>query len=459
VPVYNSLKKDSIFAAPYTFNPGKDSYYKGNNYQLQSIFEHRFSDYWKLGILIAYNESRADRGQFYASGYINPTNNTVNRSYSWQQINSPQKTFNLYGVGKFETFGIKHNFSAGGDAVLSKNIYPNGILQYSATPISVFNPQYEEKYDTTGMTLYTNSLREKFGYNVLGAYIMNQVEILSNLKLLAGLRYSNYFRRYQAYKQDGSIQNNERPERTENFSPRLGLVYQPVTSVSVYANYNEGFSPQYGNYVESGGPFDPETTKEYEVGIKGEFFGGRLLPFISVYQSTKKNVLQSAPRPGFPYWRESIGEVRSRGIEMGIMGTVFSNLFINFNYNYNKTKITESLKPEDIGQLFANSPQNSANGWIKYSFNRSWIKGLFIGGGFQYVDSRYFSNKKAAVSVQEMPAYTLIDALIGYRIKQYGLQLNGNNLFDKRYAQSGSFGAYVPGTPRNLLVTFSYSFR
>jgi iron complex outermembrane receptor protein len=118
------------------------------------------------------------------------------------------------------------------------------------------------------------------------------------------------------------------------------------------------------------------------------------------------------------------------------------------------------VKPEDIGQLFANSPQNSANGWVKYTFRKGVLKGLFAGSGFQYVDSRYFSNKKvAATNVLEMPAYTIMDAVLGYRFRQYTLQVNGSNLFAKRYALSGLSSAYTPGAPRNYQVTFSYSFR
>ena len=458
VPLYNN--KDSLFMVPYDYNPGTDSRYKGNNIQLQSVMEHQFSEHWKLSFLASYNESRAERAQYFASGFVDPTDNTVSRSYSWQTINSPQKGLNLYLTGQIKTFGINHQLVAGGDANLNKNLYPDGILQYEAPRGPVLTPEPELAYDTSGMMLYTNSKWEKFTYNVMGAYVQDQIEIRSNLKLLAGLRYNNYFRRYIAVAQDDSKQNDERPLRTENFSPRLGLVYQPVKSVSVYLDYNEGFEPHYGNYTENGGPFDPETSREYELGAKGEFFGAQFQPFISIYQSTRKNVLQSAPREGFPYWREAIGEVRSRGVEMGFRGILFNNLLIIANYNYNKTKITKSLKPADIGQLFANNPQNSANGWARYTFSKGLVKGLFIGSGFQFVDKRYFAAKKVdAVNVLEMPTYTIIDALIGYRIKQYSLQLNANNLADTRHATSGAYGSYTPGAPRNLLVTFSFSFK
>lgn len=460
VPIYNSLNKDSVFLVPYDFNPGTDSRYKGNNIQIQSVMEHRFSEHWKLSLLAAYNEARSEREQYTASGFVRPSDNTVLRSYSWQNINSPATTFNLFLTGRVNTGFLKHQFIVGGDAQLSKSNYPNGIQQYSATRVNVLSPAKEELYDSTGMVLYTNSKWEKFTYNVMGAYVQDQLEIFSNLKLLAGLRYNNYFRRYLAVRQDGSILYDERPERTENFSPRLGLVYQPASTISVYLDYNEGFNPHYSNYAENGGPFDPETSKQYELGAKGEFFKGLFQPFIAIYQSTRKNVLQAAPRDGFPRWQEAVGEVRSRGVEMGAKGILFNSLLVIVNYNYNKTKITQSRKPEDVGQLFANNPQNSANAWLRYTFTKGSVKGFFIGGGFQYVDRRYFSIKKVSnVNVLEMPAYTVFDALAGYRYKQYSLQVNGSNLADKRYALSGISNSYTPGMPRNFLVTFTYSLK
>ncbi len=460
VPIYNSRSKDSIFLVPYDFNPGTDSRYKGNNLQLQSIIEHSFSDRWKLSLLTAYNEARAQRAQYFAAGFVRATDNTVMRSYSWQNIYSPQTTVNGYLTGQLRNGKLQHQFITGADAALSVNNYPRGILQYAATRIPVFTPVKDEPYDTTGMARYTDSKWEKFNYNVIGLYIQDQVTLLANLKFLAGLRYNNYFRRYKAVDHDDNIMYDEKPERTENFSPRLGLVYQPTKTISVYLDYNEGFEPHYGNFSENGGPFDPLTSRQYEIGAKGEFFQGQFQPFMSIYQSTRKNVLQSAPRDGFPQWQEAIGAVRSRGVEMGARGVLFNSLLLIVNYNYNKTKTTESKNPADIGQLFANNPQNSANGWARYTLTKGTLKGLFLGGGFQYVDSRYFSAKKpATVYVLEMPAYTTIDALIGYRYKQYSLQVNGNNLADKRYALSGVSNSYTPGMPRNWLVTLSYALK
>ncbi|WP_256006838.1 TonB-dependent receptor [Pedobacter deserti] len=459
VPIYNSLKPDSIFLAPHTFNPGYNSFYKGNNLQLQSVMEHAFSERVSVGVLAAFNQSRTVREQYTAAGYIRTADQTVMRSYTYQKINSPGTTVNLYTNVKQKIWVMTHQLSVGADAVLNKNKYPEGIRQYAADPINVYDPVKNEVFDSVGKQVYTNSQMERFTYNTLGAYIQDHIEIGRQWKVLAGLRYNNYFRRYLAVDPERVTLYNERPERTENFSPRLGVVYQPLAVLSVYADYNQGFSPHYSNYSENGGPFDPETSKQLELGFKGDFLQGRLLPFVSLYQSTRRNVLQVVPRPGLPRWQEAIGAVRSRGIEAGVSGSVTQALFINVNYTFNKTRITEAVKPEDIGQRFANTPEHTANAWLRYVLPPSLVKGLYVGGGFQHVGRRFFSNQKVGRTVAEMPAYTIFDAMIGYRYENYRLQVNGNNLFDKRYAMSGIANSYTPGMPRNILVGISYEIR
>ncbi|SJZ93521.1 TonB-dependent Receptor Plug Domain [Sediminibacterium ginsengisoli] len=460
VPIYNTRNTDSMFLVPYTFSPGKDSYYKGNNIQIQSLFDQSLGKNWKMGLLLAYNEGRAERAQYTASGFVSLADNTVIRSYSWQKIYSPKTTVNLYATGKVKTGAVIHNLTIGGDLMDSYSNYPDGLLQYAAKKINVYSGADDPHYDSTGMTMYYNTRIERFKYNTLGAYIMDHVEITPKLKVLASLRLNNYHRTYFAIRQDGTLQNDEKPLDTKNLSPRFGIVYQPVRTVSVYADYNEGFIPHSGNYAEYGGPFEPETSKQYEVGFKGDFFQGNFQPFLSIYQLTKWNVLQASPTPTQPNRQEAIGAVRSRGVEMGIKGSLLSNLYVTLNYNYNMTMITEAKKPEDIGQRFANTPTSSANGWFKYSFNNTIFKGLFAGGGFQYVGSRFFSNVKTNnLTPLVMPEYTVFDAFLGYRIRQYALQVNANNLADKRYAASGISNSYTPGMPRNIIVTFSCSFR
>lgn len=460
IPLY----KDSanLFLVPHDFNyAGSDSRYRGSSYQIQSILEHTLSTSWKLGLLIGQSESRADRIQYSLSGYVNPANRTVGRTFTRQELNSPQTTVNAYTTGSFKTWKLKHQLTAGGDVMLSRSLYPNGIRQFAGKNISIDNP-VDSPFVQEGAPMYYYSDKETFTYNVLGAYVQEQIEILPQLKLLAGLRYNNYFMRYRvpniSYDMVTFEPYEETPLRTESFTPRAGLVYQPFKTLSVYIDYNEGFSPQYGNSKASGGPFDPETSRQYEFGIKGDFLKGSFQPSVAIYQNTKHNVLKSANDPNNPALRVAVGEVRSRGIELAVTGYLAERIHLIANYSYNDTRITESTRADEIGQIFDNAPNNMANGWASYAFGSS-LKGLKIGAGAQYTSKRYVAFKKLTQKVVSLPEYTVCDAMISYSIRQYTLQANINNLFDERYAVNGNVNAFTPGMPRNFLVTVSCSFK
>jgi outer membrane receptor for ferric coprogen and ferric-rhodotorulic acid len=53
--------------------------------------------------------------------------------------------------------------------------------------------------------------------------------------------------------------------------------------------------------------------------------------------------------------------------------------------------------------------------------------------------------------------------MAGYRVNQnLDLQVNANNIFDRRYyssiANSASYGGDAYGNPRNMMLTAKYSF-
>lgn len=452
IPVYSDEPR--LFSLPNDFTyAGSDQKYKGDSYQLQSVLTHRLSNRWKAQFLLGYSESRADRRQ-YSNWGIDPSSNTADRSFSFQQLNSPTITINPYINGSFSIGKVKNNIAAGLDLTYDRNNYPNGIKQFAATPFNLEHPDYSP-FDSIGATVYTNSRTEKFTYNASAAYLLDQLELSAHFKALIGLRFTNYFMRYLAISAATGLPTyDERPERTQAFTPRAGLVYQPVKTTSLYIDYNRGFTPQYSNERKYGGPFDPETSHQFELGYKGDYVNNKLHPSFALYRITKKNVLTYYEDASFPegFGFRPLQQVVSKGVELGLTGNVTEELFLIANYSYNDARIAKSNTPDDIGGRFNNSPYNLANGWISYQFTRKTLKGLQAGAGINYLGQRktYFG---------EVPDYTTLDAVISYRYHQYRLQINGNNLFDKRYAQNGGYGAYTPGAPRSFLITMSCSFK
>ncbi|HET7731307.1 MAG TPA: TonB-dependent receptor, partial [Usitatibacter sp.] len=82
---------------------------------------------------------------------------------------------------------------------------------------------------------------------------------------------------------------------------------------------------------------------------------------------------------------------------------------------------------------------------------------LRAGAGITYVDDRY-ANPGNTVT---LAAYATVDAMVQYRVGPLELQLNLNNLADRRYTVSGhgsSPNLNLPGAPRNAQLTARYVF-
>lgn len=106
------------------------------------------------------------------------------------------------------------------------------------------------------------------------------------------------------------------------------------------------------------------------------------------------------------------------------------------------------------GKTAAFAPKNMLNVWLNYELQNSILKGLSIGAGANYMDETFTNSSNSYV----LPAYTLVDAAIGYRVGRIGLRLNCNNLLNEKYFSNAIFASqFTPGATRNFLLTVRYS--
>jgi catecholate siderophore receptor len=97
-------------------------------------------------------------------------------------------------------------------------------------------------------------------------------------------------------------------------------------------------------------------------------------------------------------------------------------------------------------------PTQTFSLWNRYDFSRRFGAGL----GVVYRDSVFASTSNAVV----LPSFTRVDAALFYNIgKDYRIQLNVENLFDKRYwASANSDTNITPGSPRAVRLTLAAKF-
>ena len=246
------------------------------------------------------------------------------------------------------------------------------------------------------------------------------------------------------------------------FIPRLGLVYALTPSTNVYASWIRGFEPQsvaIQSDPETGGPFDPMKSELWEVGAKGEYLNKRLSVTTSVFRIRKNNSLYSAGDPVNPKLRVAVGEEVSRGVEFDVSGRILPYWSITANYSYNVAEITKAAPgTKDLNVQRPGTPRHAANLWTKFIIPTGALRNLGMGLGINGVSAREGQVGRRAQLVT-YPGYSLLNLALYYKVREIQLQLNWNNVLDKRYYIGGldRFRSF-PGAPSNINLTATYRF-
>lgn len=373
-------------------------------------------------------------------GSINEDGQTVSRSYRVSDDVQENIAFQNEISGKFDTGSIRHNILIGVE--LSNYSFQSDFYRGEIADLDIFNPIYGAQPESVERSSF-----DRYGGNNIGLYFQNLVEITPNLKLLAGGRFDWIDSVYRDLESDTIINETSDSE----FSPRVGIVYQPTDSTSLYASWTNSFNPQIFGRTRTDEVFKPETAEQFEVGIKQEFFGSRLLATLAYFDITKKNVLTTDPVD--PDFSIQTGEQKSSGIELDVVGEITPGWKIIGTYSYIDAFISKDNDPTLVNNRLAGVPYNSASLWTTYEFQQANLQGLGLGLGLVYVGER----ESDIPNNVKIPSYFRTDASIFYEQENWRAAINFKNLFDIDYYESqGSF--IVPAAPFTVLGTISFEF-
>ena len=417
-------------------------------------FEHRFSDNWKIrnGFnYINYDEQFTSAGLNLTGGVVGP-NGELFRNF--QAFGSQQDIYELQTnvVGEFTTGSIEHTLLAGID--LFRRDVEDDPLQVDFTPLpplNVFDPVYNQTarpdFDSLP-SVFENETRT----DLLGVYLQDQVSFSDNLKLLAGFRYEAFEQNTTSSSTFFPITSPETRQTGDAFSPRMGLVYQPVEDVALFASYSRSFSPNTGTTID-GDILEPEEGEQFEVGVKAELLGDLLSINLAYFDITLQNVQTVDPNNLFS--SVATGEERSQGVELDVIGEILPGWNLVANYAYIDARITEDNTGLEGNRRF-NVPNHNFNVWTTYDIQDGPLEGLGFGLGFNFVSERFGDNANS----YELDSYFLTNASISYRRDNWRAGLNIRNLFDVDYIEStpGNRLAAYPGEEFTITGSFSIEF-
>ncbi|MDY6897503.1 MAG: TonB-dependent siderophore receptor, partial [Cyanobacteriota bacterium] len=348
-------------------------------------------------------------------------------------------------IGKFNTGSIKHKILAGVD-YRRDTADPN--FQFGEYPsINVFNPIYtREPYEIRPATFAQENITQ------IGIYLQDQIELLPNLKVLAGIRYDTVDEFYDGRNEEGELDYEE--EYSSNaWSPRFGIVYQPIQPVSLYASYTRSFAPGYG-VTADGEPFDPERGRQFEVGAKVDL-SDKLSLTLAAFDIRKQNV--GTTDPDNINFSIQTGEQTSRGIELNLGGEISPGWKMTAAYTYLDAFVSEDNSDIE-GNRLAKVPENQFSLWSTYEIQKGNLKGLGFGLGLFYVGER----QRDLDNSYELGSYFRTDAALFYKKDNWRAQLNIENLFDINYFRSANYdfvgGGVNPGKPLAVTASFAIDF-
>ncbi|MGI2903687.1 TonB-dependent siderophore receptor [Tolypothrix sp. VBCCA 56010] len=452
---YDGLPPDpSVFKAPisrFLGEPG-DRFSK----ETHSVFlnvNHRFSENIRLRSGFSVTLDDSEESEFRPNS-IDSDGRTVLRRFAagpgYLQNYSLQNDL----IGNFSTGSIQHQVLLGLE--WNKYIYGYDYLRstVSLTPsIDLFNPVYgaspPPEFDEAAQ-------RDRYDRNTIALYLQDQVTLLPNLKLLVGGRYDFVHRKNRSQLLDSFGRDpiddatNERLY-DEAFSPRVGIVYQPLPPISIYASYSRSFNPSFSRTVD-GNLLPPERGTQYEVGVKAELVKDRLSATFAAYDITKENVATTDPNPDNSDFSIAAGEVKSRGLEFDISGQILPGWNVIASYFVNDAFVSKD-NSLPVGDSLVNAPSAGGSLWTTYEIQSGDLRGLGFGGGVFYTGDR----EATLPNTFKIPSYVRADATIFYKRDNWRVGLNFKNLFSTQYYDSQ--GYYLrPGAPLTVLGTISVQF-
>ncbi|NJR52888.1 MAG: TonB-dependent siderophore receptor [Leptolyngbyaceae cyanobacterium CSU_1_3] len=418
------------------FYPSLDTFTE-EQYQASYLFVHNFSDNWQLRNGFSFSQRREDGANTFKLGLTDDRFLSIGYIDTDFLLEDYQLQTDL--IGEFNTGTIQHQLLIGFDLARSTNVIVGRDGVDPLPPIDIFDPDYDVSAPETQPGFFSTTFTDS-----LGIYIQDQIDITDSLHLLIGGRFD-------LTEQYGNTLRTFSSQEDTAFSPRVGVVYQPVEPISLYASYSRSFNPVIGR-SQTDETFNPERGTQYEIGIRADITD-TLSATLAAFEVTKANVLTTDPAN--PNFSIQVGEQRSRGVEFIVQGEILPGWNLVAGYAYTDARVTEDNNiPE--GDFLVSVPENAANLWTTYEIQNGDLQGLGFGFGLVFVDERQGDLPNSNFQI---PSYVRADAALFYRQNNWRAAININNLFGTEYYESAANRNDVyPGAPFNATASLSYTF-
>jgi catecholate siderophore receptor len=404
--------------------------------------------------------------------------------------------------GLHNTLVVGGSFSQEDYSITTASLARNALGQAIILPqFSIANPVTTY----TGPVNYTVTAVSKSETRNAAIYAFDNLELGTMFELNAGVRYENNKATFRAIPllvvPPGTTALTPlaaAPQISDEtlFSYRVGVVFKPVKTVSLYAAYANAQTPSSatvrlgcGVLTVAGGAdpcaVAPEKARSIEVGVKATLFKS-VQATAAFFRNERTNFRVPSNDPAQAAGLQVLdGRSRVDGIALGLSGNITPAWAIFANYTYldgtvlqsvsnaclaapstacvNSTAIPDPQRGDELIQ----TPKHSGSLFTTYQLPF----GLQVGYGLSYQGSFALNQRTLLGRTQyRSDAYLTHRLFVSYEVaKGLTAQLNVSNLTNEKYytgirnninATSGAItgGWATPGEGRSAIVSLFYSF-
>ncbi|WP_171430373.1 TonB-dependent receptor [Acinetobacter lactucae] len=456
--------------------------------------EHDFNENLTLSNVATYNKSKSDyvytnaddsKGNIYRG--------TIARRALSRILDTDAYSDQLSLKGKFNTSSLKHSFNVGtewsfqetdqgmytftnSEGKTTSTILQDNIKNCNSAAAasngwctSLNNPGNGSFTDTLGTIKGQSTTRS----HTVSLYALDSIEFNPQWILNLGVRWDKFEteKKYNkdvygttagAYNSTISIPKGTKYESDSDFfTYQAGLVFKPTENGSIYASFATSANPV--GVLAEGDSSDnalgttdiinelkPEEARTFEVGTKWDLFNNRANLTAAVFRTEKQNTrIQIDPTTS-----ANAGKSKVDGFEISLNGKITDKWDVSTGYSYLDSEITDAAynAVAQEGKPLPFVAKNSATLWSTYRV----MPQLTLGAGVEYRD-QVFVNTTAP---KYLPTYTIYNAMAKYDVnKNVNLQLNINNISDKRYFTSAHAAHYAfEGNGRNAVLAINFKY-
>ena len=445
------------------------------------LVNHEFNSNWKLNFNGSFQNY--DRESI-ATERIQPEANgdwkrPYGRNKAVEQIFANQISLQ----GNFKTGKIKHQLFTGIDTELAnaeaytfKFFDPiTGAFVTNYDQVNIFDPSSYDQINEGPVFPSRATKIVKTETGRYGIYAQDLISFSDKIKVLAGIRYSYQEAKPVTYDLNANTVKEEKILNDRAFSPKVGLIYQPLKSLTLFSSYSNSFTPNTGVTVANEA-IKPSIIDQFEAGIKNEFLKGTLTTNVTFYQIVNSNLAQMAEfdANGNINTNNQVkslsGETTSKGFEIDITYKPITDFNINAGYSYNDMRYTKTsgLTGSFIeGDRLTRTPQHTANLSFYYKLPSGMFKNLSFGAIGNYTGNRVAGwnnqidpTKPNGIYDREIPlnGYTSIDASVGYDWKNISILCKLSNITNELNYTVHENYSVNPIAPRQVMTSVRYKF-